>query len=772
MSEIRIPGFEILERVGAGGMGSVWKARQVSLDRIVAIKILYTSMTQDPADVERFRAEAQTAAKLKHPGIIQVYDAGFEDGLYFFVMEYVDGYSVGDWMRRKGVLGERDALIVAESVAQALSYAWDKAGIIHCDVKPDNLMIDADGSVKVADLGLARMLDSVRGEAGSEDVLGTPAYMSPEQTQGLARLDFRADVYSLGATLYHLLTGRMLFQGFPIDQTMEMQVTHADADPLELNPKLSPAVCWLLETMLAKDPEHRHPDWAAAIVDLAMVRERGQMPFRLLPTEGLSTIRRSPRRRSGEAAAVTESLPEGRAIRQGLGRASKLWIVAGVTVLAIVAGAWFLLGGAAPGGGGDAKGGEPSAKVQPLGPVAAAEPAAPVPAAPSGVALPVSVAGKEVLDENKFSLALAWEQANPGQYDEAIRRYVQIRQESQDPHFVTLAREKIRTLTESRDREAQAVLDSLAATADKMGAENRWQEAATVYEGYTGPLARETWEVRIERANEFKRKGEEVAREKESLESEAQKAASAAMDRVISALVSAGIPEARQSLERVANDPLVASRVGNLKELQGILSDAEDVEDGLIQSYRKDIGRNVVLDLMGGKTISGTIEAVANRQVVVRAAGGKRETIGLEGLGYRERLARLGSQQGPAVSLVKGLMAYKAKAFPYAQKYFSETPPALAFPLAALLCDVTAEDRNTAAEQALGRILAAAGVTVGEFDPDAWTAAVQGSRLSAEDAIRVRKALEKYFAKHGQTDFIRKAQPVLQALREAATPQS
>ncbi|MDD4872570.1 MAG: serine/threonine-protein kinase, partial [Kiritimatiellae bacterium] len=210
MSQLQITGFEILECLGQGGMATVWKARQLSLDRIVAIKVLSSRMARDVADIERFLKEAKSAAKLKHSGIIQVYDVNAENNQYYIVMEYVAGYTVGDWLRRKSILSEEDALLVVDSVADALDYAWNKESIIHCDIKPDNIIIDSDGTVKVADLGLARTISAMSTRQEDEYVMGTPAYMSPEQARGDGDLDCRADIYSLGAMLYHLVTGKIL----------------------------------------------------------------------------------------------------------------------------------------------------------------------------------------------------------------------------------------------------------------------------------------------------------------------------------------------------------------------------------------------------------------------------------------------------------------------------------------------------------------------------------------------------------------------------------
>lgn len=287
----KLPNFEVLGLLGRGGMASVWKARQVSLDRFVAVKILSSSFATDQEDIRRFREEARAAAQLKHPGIVQVYDANFSDGVYYFVMELVDGYTMGDLLRRKGHVSEEDALIVAESVAVAMDYAWTHYQMVHCDIKPDNVMVDADGTVKVTDLGLSRSVTLVTSEKqdASEEILGTPAYMSPEQVYGSDKLDCRSDVYELGATLYHMVTGRMLFQGKSDDEMLHAHVGNEQApDPRSLGTRLSTPFALLLEKMVAKDPDSRHRDWKLVLADLARVRE-GRPPWpALLPAFGSS----------------------------------------------------------------------------------------------------------------------------------------------------------------------------------------------------------------------------------------------------------------------------------------------------------------------------------------------------------------------------------------------------------------------------------------------------------------------------------------------------
>jgi len=290
-----LPNFEVIGLLGRGGMASVWKARQISLDRPVAVKILSSAFSTDQEDIQRFRQEARTAAQLKHPGIVQIYDANFSDGVYYFVMELVDGYTMGDLLRRKGRISVEDALIVAESVAVALDYAWTHYQMVHCDIKPDNIMVDADGTVKVTDLGLCRSVTLVKGghTGPADEILGTPAYMSPEQVYGSEKLDCRSDIYELGATLYHLVTGHMLFEGKTDDDMIRCHVDTSQApDVRDLVPGTDSPFTLLLEKMLAKDAKHRQRDWQLVLADLNRVRD-GHPPWpALLPPHGSSMFRK------------------------------------------------------------------------------------------------------------------------------------------------------------------------------------------------------------------------------------------------------------------------------------------------------------------------------------------------------------------------------------------------------------------------------------------------------------------------------------------------
>lgn len=267
--KVEIPGFQIIEKVGRGCMGVVYKARQTSVDRIVAVKILLPSLAKNPSYVQRFVREAKMAAALSHPNLVSVIDAGSANGLYFFVMEYVEGKSVGERLHEIGKFSEIEALGVALDVASALLHANEK-GLIHRDVKPDNIMMHRD-RVKLADMGLARPTTDERwamAEAGL--AVGTPYYISPEQARGEVQIDIRTDLYSLGATLYHMVTGRPPFEG---ETSAEVTRQHADNSltappPDHLNDKLSSGFGVVVETLLAKDRRTRYQQPRDLIHDL------------------------------------------------------------------------------------------------------------------------------------------------------------------------------------------------------------------------------------------------------------------------------------------------------------------------------------------------------------------------------------------------------------------------------------------------------------------------------------------------------------------------
>lgn len=223
------PQLEILEQIGHGGMGVVYKARQVELDRVVALKIIRPGIGGGANFEERFQREARALATLNHPNIITVFDFGRKDGLFYFIMEYVDGTNLRH-LERSGELSPQEALQIVPQICEALQYAHDN-GIVHRDIKPENILINAAGDVRIADFGLAK-LAGAKNDApltGTWQVMGTPHYMAPEQFEKPASVDHRADIFSLGVVIYELLTGELPLGRFPLPSTKAQIDVRLDA---------------------------------------------------------------------------------------------------------------------------------------------------------------------------------------------------------------------------------------------------------------------------------------------------------------------------------------------------------------------------------------------------------------------------------------------------------------------------------------------------------------------------------------------------------------
>ncbi|MFN2615060.1 MAG: Stk1 family PASTA domain-containing Ser/Thr kinase [Actinomycetota bacterium] len=247
--------YELSDQLGAGGMAQVWLGKDRVLGRTVAVKCLLTQYSGDPHFIERFRREAQNAASLNHPNIVGVYDTGSDDGTHYIVMEYVKGKTLRDVIREEGpLLPERVAEIGAE-VCAGLSFAHQH-GIVHRDIKPANIMITPQGSVKVADFGIAR---AISGESVTQTamVLGTAQYFSPEQAQS-HEVDARSDIYSVGVVLYEMLTRQVPFTGSSPVAIMYKHVKEAPMLPSRLNPDVPPALEAIVMKAIAKNPDNRY----------------------------------------------------------------------------------------------------------------------------------------------------------------------------------------------------------------------------------------------------------------------------------------------------------------------------------------------------------------------------------------------------------------------------------------------------------------------------------------------------------------------------------
>lgn len=778
MSEPQIPGFEVLERIGSGGMSTVWKAKQVSLDRLVAVKVLAARMASDPSDIKQFQFEAQAAARLKHPGIVQVYDASIANGLYYIVMEYVAGYTVGDWTRRKRRLPETDVLLVCECVADALQYAWQQAGIVHCDVKPDNVIIDDDGTVKVADLGLARTIHAVGPEGVVEEVMGTPNYISPEQSSGTAELDCRTDIYALGAMMYHLATGHMMFEGEDPAKVMDLQITDTVEDPAELCDELSPGICWLIEKMTVKDAALRVDTWDEVLRDIDRVK-RGLFPARPLPEAGDSTVRRSEAREeppppgTGRMQVSRTLLGHARTAQGESGAGTSPRLLIWSVVLAIVAcgtALYYLVEG------------------QGL----AIEPA-PAP----DVTSTTSGADTAALRAQRLFLEAArWSQERPEAYEEAIQRFRRVQTLTAGTRYAARAEAEAARVRRARDAAAEDVLRRLDEEALRAVAGNRHRQALRIYTGYTGPLADLTATAREARAADLRKRIAEVWRraadtsehagdEEHASSTERDPAVLFAegLDAVADDLIAGRGAAAHERLLAMSRDARFEAQRSELVRVAGVVGDYLGMEERILGSFRTQKGQRLVVELEDGEetilvkdVIDGTV--VADARLRTGSGSAVHEIrFGVDDLTLRERLQRMGPDTWPDVALGKGLLAVEAQSLAYARKSFERVGGPLAERLVTRCAEATTSAETGhggagggAAEEALRLILHALGVAVEAYDAEAWIGAVEAADLAPAQQHLARELARDYRATYAGTPFAHDVEPVLRALESQGTP--
>lgn len=281
--------FKVKRRLGSGGMGEVWLAKQLSMEREVALKILSPELVRNDKLVSRFIKEVQTAGKLHHPNIITAYYSGNVAGTKYLACEYIDGVVLDDRLKIDKIFEEKEAMQIIRAIASALEYAWNNFHLIHRDVKPANIIISNNGQPMLMDMGISKFAMEASELTTTGAIIGTPYYMSPEQARADKNIDCRADIYSLGATLYHMVTGNVAFDAPSTVGVITKLISDPLTPPQDKNPKLSDACAAFIELTMAKSSEERPLDWKHFISECDRVI-KGYPPKSARPAAGDSMI--------------------------------------------------------------------------------------------------------------------------------------------------------------------------------------------------------------------------------------------------------------------------------------------------------------------------------------------------------------------------------------------------------------------------------------------------------------------------------------------------
>jgi len=306
--------YQLLERLGSGGMSDVFRARDLMLERSVAIKILHETYSDDKDFQDRFRQEARAAANLSHPNIVTVHDFGFDHGQLFIVMEHIPGKDLKTLLRQRGRYSVEDAIPLMVQACAGIGYAH-RAGLVHCDIKPHNMIVTPDARLKVTDFGIARALSTIMPDERVDVVWGSPQYFSPEQAVGEAPSP-ASDVYSLGVVLYEVITGALPFTAPTSDELARMHLEASPVPPSEYIPDIPPALEEIMLKVLSKEPAARYrtaDQLGRVLLRFGTLREASPPPSLSLTPEAVDTYQQ-PEQPQPPAASQTPqpaySIPE------------------------------------------------------------------------------------------------------------------------------------------------------------------------------------------------------------------------------------------------------------------------------------------------------------------------------------------------------------------------------------------------------------------------------------------------------------------------------
>ncbi len=331
--------YRVVRKLGGGGMADVYLCEDLTLGRHVAIKVLLQRYLDDPTFVERFRREAKAAAGLNQQNLVSIYDWGEVDGTYYIAMEYVEGETLKDYIRRRGRLSGNESVAVGLQLLAAVEFAH-RSGIVHRDIKPQNVMIDRSGTIKVMDFGIARAGDSGMTEAGS--ILGTAQYLAPEQAKGHP-VDERSDLYSVGVVLYEMLTGTVPFKGDSAVTVALKHVNEVPPEPAELVPGMPYALNQIVLKAMAKGPADRYQTAAEFARDLRAAREGGPVQAAAFDAGGERTRVMGAATAAGTTSVLDQPMPP----RRKRSRWPLVLIIVLLLVIAAVAVAlWWTMSGA------------------------------------------------------------------------------------------------------------------------------------------------------------------------------------------------------------------------------------------------------------------------------------------------------------------------------------------------------------------------------------------------------------------------------------------
>ncbi len=759
---ITVGGFAIEKLISVGGMGKLFLARQLSMDRLVALKILPPQFCAERENIDRFLNEIKVAARLQHPNVVSAYEAGNDEGVYYLAMQYIDGQSLAAKIKTEGALKERDALRIARKLAAALAYGWDMHGIVHRDVKPENILIDSAGEPRLVDMGISRSVAVSMGLTAAGTIMGTPNYMSPEQIEDLASADLRSDMFSLGTTLYHAVTAQMPFEGRTVMQILQQMAADTLPDPRTMSPDISRNCVDLLRIMMARKPEHRHQSWKELIKDMDRVFTK--FPVKAPVPKGKATMIRARDAGSGAGGGAPSTVhishSDLQRHRGGAGGEVAKKSLSSVAITVALALAVFVGLGAVGWKVLRENGGRRLEQER----VAAQE--------------------REEDLARRLAAALVSAQDSTSNYEETKAKLIALQQDSAGTDLAGRAERELRKLTQSHTLSRDVAWQSLRGQADLLFTEGKTEESLELLRNYEGEFAEEMGSFRAEHINVLEARAERQRKMVALRQASAVREAEADLNRLVenaaAELLAGRCSEVAELVKAVDEGggldvltdqwPLVRDRILAVSRMN----------EAILNSFKKSIGVYVTVGLKEGPQ-KLRIRKVRDGQVVASLRAGQGATVTksftVADLDTKELFKRAaGGEDGSGV-ISQGLIAAWAQAYDSAQKCFGKADCPLAKALGRLTGSrkvaavkkngVRAAARSSREEQlaqaAFDRLLESIHYT-SRGHPAQDADAITRLGLSSLVRGRLKNEARAFKKKHGSTKVAETQAPILAAM--------
>jgi serine/threonine-protein kinase len=676
MTGMIIDDFKIESLLGSGVLGEVWQGTQISMRRPVAIKILSPALTLNPQLVARFMQEVKNAGRLNHPNIVSAIKAGSKGDIYYLATNFVKGRSLRGLMNNKMPFDERSALKIAESVAEALLYAWEKHSLMHSDLNPGHVIIDPTGKPKLIDLGISKSIAEDTTITSTGIILGSPPFMSPEQVLGKESLDCRTDIFALGAVLYNMATGHPPYDDINPGKVFIKQLKEPFPSAKERNPKISDNLDRLIETMTARKRVYRQKTWNAVLVDIRLVL-KGQSPVTSRPPRSRkSSSQRSedlPRLREPEYVARKAKLHGVDTIHFRKTKDSGVTFGKNTHALIIILIALFLTIMLGVGIFYAKSDYEETRRVE-REKVFAQQLRESQKRRREAQAQKRKLAiDKKIRKEWLSAVAYANKYAkSEGKYDQAIERFERLAVNRAGTKYQKKAEKAVDMLKKAKQKKIDSIIQELHEKSKAFMDKKEYKKAAAVYMNYSGVLKMDTKSLRESFRDECNSKAEWETRNRKRNQEKNSRQREQFISSIAGYVVDGNI---KGALEEFKSSKQAAK---HFKSLQVSLDALLNRNSLVLETFKADIDKELTL-VIDGETEKVIVRGLKDNKVYIDKEYSRgymvRTSFLVKDLSVQERIRRLAGVNKLAASLYGGILAVKSRDYRLARSYFRESGP-------------------------------------------------------------------------------------------------